>query len=81
MVDPLPGNSGASQNTFSSETEWVAMVKRALSLNKPGSHSQKHTHAHIHLDVSGVEYAKKRNAVLNGSFGVIFNNFNVEIIR
>lgn len=59
MVNSLPGNPGAPQNTFGFETDWVAMVKWDLSLNKPGPHNHKYTHAHIHLDVLGLEYAKK----------------------
>ena len=59
MVNSLPGNLGAPQNTLGFETEWVAMVKCNLSPNKPGPHDHKHTHTHIHLDVLGVEYAKK----------------------
>lgn len=80
MVNSLPGNPGAPQNTFGLETKWVATVKWNLSLNKPGPHNHKHTHTHIHLDVLGIEYAK-RNTVLMGVLDrVIFNLFNVEVI-
>lgn len=80
MVNSLPGNPGAPQNTFSFETEWVAMVKWNLSLNKPGPHNRKHTHTHIHLDVLGVGYAKM-NTVLNWILDrVIFNIFKVEVV-
>ena len=51
MVNSLPGNPGAPQNTLDFETEWVAMVKWNLSLNKPGPHNHKHTLTHINLDV------------------------------
>ena len=80
MVNSLPGNPGAPQNTLGFETEWVAMVKWNLSLNKPGPHNCKHTHTHTHLDGLGVEYAKM-STVLNGRFRQsFFIFFKVEVV-